>query len=385
MKQPVNALVVRKVADTLLTSVFEQLLEAINILDVAYAWEVRKSPLGLIYKETGTRILFRGADNPKKIKSIKTSNYPIAILWIEELDEFKNEEEVDVIVNSVLRAELDEGSQYTIFFSYNPPKRKQSWVNRLYNSQFVSDSVFVHHSTYLDNPYVSKDFITKAEEVRELNEHRYRWIFMGEPIGGGVVPFNNLVFRSISDEELKQYDNIKPGLDWGYAADAYAYVRWHYDKLRQKIYAIDEDYGIKKSNKEAAEWIVDKRYARDTIIADSAEPKSIADVGSYGISIRGAKKGPGSVESGEKWLDELVEIVIDYNRTPNIAREFETIDYQTDRYGNVRSRLEEFDNHTIDATRYAFEEEVGKSNMGKKKSMYKGFGGAGAPEADEWQ
>ena len=126
MQFPVNALVVRKVANTLTESVFEQLQWAIDYLEVTPYWKAQKSPLSLTYIPTGNKVIFRGADEPQKIKSIKTSKFPIAILWIEELAEFKNEDEVDTIVNSVLRAELPEGLKYTIFYSYNPPKRSIS-------------------------------------------------------------------------------------------------------------------------------------------------------------------------------------------------------------------------------------------------------------------
>ncbi|MEJ7276763.1 phage terminase large subunit, partial [Staphylococcus epidermidis] len=82
-----------------------------------------------------------------------------SIMWIEELAEFKTEDEVTTITNSMLRGELDDGLFYKFFFSYNPPKRKQSWVNKKYETSFQPDNTFVHHSTYLDNPFISKQFI----------------------------------------------------------------------------------------------------------------------------------------------------------------------------------------------------------------------------------
>lgn len=148
-----------------------------------------------------------------------------------------------------------------------------------------------------------------------------------------------------------------------YAADPFSFVRWHYDKTRRKLYAIAEYYGVKLSNREVAEWIKNKGYNDTRIIADSSEPKSVAELKTYGIKITGAKKGPGSVEYGEKWLDDLDEIIIDYQRTPNIAREFENIDYQVDKDGNLKSKLEDKDNHTIDATRYACEDDMKNSKL----------------------
>lgn len=358
MKYPVTCLCIRKVGNTLAESVFEQLKEAIDILGVGHVWKVQKSPLQLVYIPRGNKFIFRGADDPAKIKSIKMSKFPIAFVWFEELAEFKTEDEVSTIVNSVLRAELPPGLSYKVIYSYNPPKRKQSWVNKKFETQFIPNNTYVHHSTYLDNPHISKAFIEEAEEVKKKNEFKYRWEYLGEPIGSGVVPFSNLVFKEITDSEINSFDNIRQGNDWGYATDPLAFVRLHYDKTRKRIYFVDEFYGVKKSNKELADWIIRKEYQYDMTICDSAEPKSVDELKSYDITAKGAKKGPGSVEYGEKWLDDLEEIVIDVKRTPNVAKEFENIDYQVDKDGNPKAKLEDKDNHTIDATRYALEDDM---------------------------
>ena len=355
MKYPVTCLCIRKVGNTLAESVFEQLKEAIEILNVGHVWKVQKSPLQLIYIPRGNKFIFRGADDPAKIKSIKMSKYPIAFVWFEELAEFKTEEEVSTIVNSVLRAELPPGLSYKVIYSYNPPKRKQSWVNKKFETQFISNNTYIHHSTYLDNPHISKAFIEEAEEVKKKNEFKYRWEYLGEPIGSGVVPFSNLEFRTITDEEIASFDNIRQGNDFGYATDPMAFVRLHYDKKKRIIYFIDEIYGVKMSIRELASKIKSKGYDDFHVTCDSAEPRSIAELRELGIKALKAKKGPGSIEFGENWLDDLEAIVIDVKRTPNVAREFENIDYQTDKDGNIRPKLEDKDNHSIDSTRYALE------------------------------
>ena len=362
IKYPITALCVRKVKDTLSESVYEQLKECINILGVEQYFDFRVSPLQIIYKPRGNKIIFRGADDPQKIKSLKVAKFPVADLWIEELAEFKNEDEITTIEQSVLRAELPKGLYYSFFYFYNPPKRKQSWVNKKFNISVKPANTYIHHSTYLDNPHISKETVSEADEMKEKNPLKYRWIFLGEPIGSGVVPFSNLVFRKITDEEVVSFDNIRQGNDWGYATDPLAFVRLHYDKTRRKIYFIDEIYGVKLFNRELADRLKKKGYDKMLTIADSAEPKSISEMKcEYDCNFKGAKKGPGSVEYGENWLDDLEEIVIDVNRTPNVAREFESIDYQTDRDGNAKAKLEDKDNHTIDATRYALENDMKKS------------------------
>lgn len=355
MKYPVTCLCIRKVGNTLTESVFEQLKEAIDILNVGHVWKIQKSPLQLIYIPRGNKFIFRGADDPAKIKSIKMSKFPIAFVWFEELAEFKTEDEVSTIVNSVLRAELPPGLSYKVIYSYNPPKRKQSWVNKKFETQFIPDNTYIHHSTYLDNPHISKAFIEEANEVKKKNEFKYRWEYLGEPIGSGVVPFSNLVFRTITDEEIASFDNIRQGNDFGYATDPMAFVRLHYDKKKRIIYFIDEIYGVKMSIRELAAKIKEKGYNDLPITCDSAEPRSIAELREHGIKALKAKKGPGSIEFGENWLDDLEAIVIDNKRTPNVAKEYENIDYQTDKDGNIRPKLEDKDNHSIDATRYALE------------------------------
>jgi PBSX family phage terminase large subunit len=356
IKNPVNGLAVRKHATYLRESVFTQFKWAAKLLGVYEHFNFQVSPMQIIYRPRGNKILFAGADDPQKIKSLATEEYPYTWLWIEELAEFRTEDDVEVIEDSIVREET--GFDYKIFYSYNPPKRKTNWCNKKFNSVTLPDIYFVHHSDYRNNSYIAQQTLRKIEILKKENKRKYRYTWLGEPIGSGVVPFNNIVFREITDKEIKSFDNINQGIDWGYGADPFAFVRWHYDATRRKLYAIADKEEVKLSNREAAKWIKDNNFNDFMIIADSAEPKSIAEMKFYNIKIKGAKKGPGSVEYGEKWLDDLNAIVIDPKRTPNIAREFENIDYETDRDGNVKNKLVDKNNHTIDGTRYANEDEM---------------------------
>lgn len=361
---------IRKVGDKLEKSVFEQLRWAIKHMGVEDYFTIKKSPMEIIYKERGNKFIFSGLDDPEKLKSIKTADFPIAIYWIEELAEHKEEKDVEMLINSVLRGELQEIEietldgrkikkklKYRGIFSYNPPKFKLSWVNKKYSFTTVEANTYVHTSTYLDNPYISEEFKRNAENCRKTNLIKYRHEYLGEPVGNGLIPFPNLEIREIKDEELEILDTFKNGLDWGYGADPLAFVRWAWDRKKRIIYAVDEYYGLQISNRKIAEYITSNNYD-EVVTCDSAEPKSIDELIDNDVVAWAAKKGKGSVEYGEKWLADLDKIVIDPARTPNIAKEFETIDYAVDRNGNPISRLEDKGNHTIDATRYAFEEDM---------------------------
>ncbi|WP_211329346.1 PBSX family phage terminase large subunit [Ammoniphilus oxalaticus] len=362
MRYPVNAVGIRKVDNSIELSIFEQIKWAISEQGVSHLFRINKSPMRVTYIPRGNYMVFRGAMNPERIKSLKSANFPFAIAWIEELAEFKTEEEVTTITNSLLRGDLGNGLFYKFFFSYNPPKRRQSWVNKKYESSFQPDNTFVHHSTYQDNPFISKQFIEEAEAAKVRNPKRYEWEYEGRAIGSGVVPFDNLQVGAgcITDEMIAGFDNIRQGVDFGYGPDPLAFVRWHYDKRRNGIYAIDELYGQKISSRTLANWMRSKGYETRETTADSAEPRTIDELRlEHGIRrITGAKKGPDSVQYGEEWLGDLDFICIDPQRTPNIAKEFENIDYQTDRDGNPLPRLEDKENHAIDSTRYAFERDM---------------------------
>ena len=91
------------------------------------------------------------------------------------------------------------------------------------------------------------------------------------------------------------------------------------------------------------------------LILDSSENKSIGDYREYGSNIRGAIKGPGSVEYSMKWLSTLNKIVIDPIRCPKTAEEFESYELEKDKDGNVITGYPDKNNHHIDAVRYALE------------------------------
>ena len=98
-----NAIAMRKVGRFLDESVFQQLIWAINVLGVADKWKIRYSPLGLTYTPFGNRIIFRGADDPQKIKSVKLANGYFKYIWFEERAEFDGEEEERTILQSLMR------------------------------------------------------------------------------------------------------------------------------------------------------------------------------------------------------------------------------------------------------------------------------------------
>lgn len=362
-----NAVVLRKVADTLKTSVFSTILWALDMLGVSEYWEAKSSPMSITYLPTGQQILFRGCDDPRKLKSIKFTKGYCKYIWYEELDEFYGMEEIRNINQSLMRG----GSHIKVFFSYNPPKVISNWTNE--EALVETEGRMVHHSTYLDVPkeWVAEDFLVEAEHLKKVNELYYRNEYLGEPTGTGGQVFENLTFRDITDEEIKTYDRIVDGVDFGYAIDPSVYLQAYYDKHRRKVFIFNELYKSGLSNNQLANAIRERKIGNSFIVCDSAEPKSIAELQSLGLRVKGAKKGPDSIEYGIKFLQKLSEIVIDSKRCPNTAREFRGYEYEQDKNGNFKSNYPDKDNHSIDSLRYAMEDYTIANNwqMSNRKVM----------------
>ena len=347
-----HALVLRKVANTIRDSVYAQYIWAIGELGMAAYWEAKVSPMELIYKPTGQKIMFRGADDPMKIKSIKVPFGYIAVTHFEEKDQFAGRAEIRNILQSTMRG----GSKYWNFESYNPPISRDNWANK--DSLEERSDRLCHKSTYLEAPqeWLGEQFIAEAEHLKETNERAYQHEYLGIPTGNGGSVFENLELREITDDEISTFDRIYNGVDWGFFPDPWAFNRCYYDSARRKLYIFSEKTANKKRNEETAQMLLDDGFTReDLITADSAEPKSVADYQKYGLRCVMARKGPGSVERSMQWLQRLESIVIDSKRCPNTAAEFIGYEYERNREGEIISGYPDANNHHIDAVRYSTE------------------------------
>lgn len=360
-----NAIVYRKVGATIKDSVFAQIVWAIDVLRLSALFDFRVSPYEIILRRTGQRILFRGADDPTKSKSIKLRHGYFKYLWFEELTEFRGMEDIRIIKQSVFR-----GVKKAItFYSYNPPKTSHNWVNE--EALKPINGRIVHHSTYLDVPHdwLQDAFFAEAEAVKATNERAYQNEYLGEVTGTGGQVFDNLELREISDAEIEAFGTFYNGLDFGFAVDPDAASRWAYDRRTRRLYAIAEYYGSHTS----IDTLADKVLAlagREIVRCDSADPRMIAELKRRGVTAIGVRKGPGSVEHGMRWLEDLGQIVVDPRRTPNIAREFQKYEYLQDKNGNFLPAYPDKDNHSIDASRYALEPEIGRRVAVTRSDIY---------------
>ena len=300
MRDPrAGAIIYRKVADTLRDSVYAQMLWALDRLGLAGQWQARLSPMELARRETGQRILFRGADDPQKSKGVRLRDGYFRYLWFEELSEFDGIDAIRTIKASILRAS-GEGPQArtSVLCTYNPPVSPWHWVNR--EACAPPAGRLQHHSDYRDMPaqWLGDSFLAEADALRAQNLRAWRHMYLGEVTGTGGQVFENVRLRPIRREEWEGLPTYS-GMDFGFATDPDAFVRCAFDKKRRVLYVVDEFAALGLLIERLAKE-VRARAGNDVITCDSAEPRSIAGLRACGLRVTAARKGP---DSSVSWVE----------------------------------------------------------------------------------
>lgn len=363
-----NAVIFRRFENEIRDSVFAQLQWAINILGMDELWRAYTSPFRLVYEPTGQMILFKGADNPKKLKSLKLAKGYLKFGWFEEVDQFSGMDEVRNIQQSIFRG----GNQKQVaLFSYNPPKSSRSWINE--EVKQPKPGRIVHSSTFLTVPpaWLGKTFLEHAEHLKTVNEDAYKHEYLGEETGTGLEVFTNVTIRKITNKQTHYFDNRHQGLDFGYAADPLCFIQGHFDSKKRCLWIFFELQGTKITNSSFADRLSEDRRT-DITMADSSEPKSIDELrDEHDVNVMAVDKWPGSVEHGIKYLQDLEEIIIDAQRCPLAAKEFINYALNTTRQGEVISKYPDRGNHSIDAVRYMMSQVIKQAKIDKRKGGHK--------------
>ena len=318
-----NAIIFRAVGETLRDSVYAQILWSIDQLGATDLWECTVKPMQCKFLPTGAVILFRGLDDPRKLKSIKPRQGYFRFIWFEEFCELPGEGFARSVVQSVMRGK---GPKPIIFRSFNPPISANNWANQAIAKP--DKRALTVHTNYTMVPpeWLGEAFLEEAEQLKKVNPRAFEHEYMGAAIGSGAEVFPNLEIREITKAEIDNMEYIYQGVDFGFAADPACFIRMAYDRKHETIYLLDEIYKRNLSNKALADEIKERRYQEWEVICDCAEPKSVADLRDNGLRARSCYKAPGCAEYRIKWLQHR-KIVIDPRRTPNAHREFVNYSY----------------------------------------------------------
>lgn len=341
--KPRKILVLRKVGSTVRDSVFADVQAALSYFGVFNLCKVNMSAfrIGL---PNGAEFIFKGMDNPEKIKSIKD----VSDVVMEEASEFT----LDDYTQLTLRLRDKAHKQKQIYLMFNPVS-KANWV---YNAFFVKSpkNTVVYQTTYKDNRFL--DDLTKEniEELANRNEAYYKIYALGEFATLDKLVFPKYEKRLLNKDELKQLPSFF-GLDFGFTNDPTAFMHVKIDRENKRLYILEEYVKKGLLNNQIAEAITSLGYSKEVIMADSAEQKSIAELQTLGLRRAiPVDKGKGSVLQGIQFLQQF-DIIVD-ERCVKTIEELENYTWQKDKHTNeyINKPCDSY-NHCIDAIRYALQ------------------------------
>ena len=337
-----NYLIVRKTANTLKRSVFNEISKAISKFRLHDYFNINKSDL-VITCCNGYQILFGGLDDTEKIKSVTPAKGVLTDIWVEEATE-ADEQDINQL-NKRLRGITSYNKRLVLSFN---PVLQTHWLYKRYyygwddsKQYFYDDELSILKTTYKDNEFLTQQDRFDLENEKDL--YFYNVYTLGNWGTLGDVIFKNWRVEDLS--EIKNtFDNIKCGLDFGFAKDPSALVVIHYDKKRKIIYVLDEIYLTDLTNDILADMIKPK-IERSVVICDCSEPKSIAELNNHGVYAIGAKKGKDSVDYGIKFLQKH-EIIVDVSCI-NFKNEISQYQWKKDKNGNTLPIPIDRNNHCL--------------------------------------
>lgn len=380
MRDPkANGIVFRKVGDTIKDSVLSTLEWAIEKCNVAHLWRVTSSPARMVYKPTGQQILFKGLDNPLKIKSIKVKRGYLKYHWYEEAAEFAGPAELRSVRQSVARG----GKLFVEFVTFNPPPDPNHWINK--EALLTKKGRIVHHSDYTKVPpeWLGPIFLEDAEWLKENNPIAYQNEYLGIAVGTSEAIIFAGHYRVAEFTPKPEWDGPYFGGDFGFAKDPATLVKvWieEFDtgkkrtdpetrelvpRMAERLYIEYAAFGKAVELDDYPEFYDEVPGSRDhRIKADSSAPATISHIRRKGFDIRGAEKWPGSIEEGITVLLGFAEIVI-HTRCTHMQEEARLYSYKIDRLTKeVLADIVDKFNHGWDAVRYALDKYIKRKSMG---------------------
>lgn len=349
-----NYLCVRRYANTLRDSIYSDTLWAISQFGLEDEFKCVESPMRIIYKKTGQVILFRGLDDGKKITSIGVSKGVLNFVDIEEAYEI-SEKDFEKLEMSI-RGQVPDGyfKQITLIFN---PWSELSWLKaRFFDTP--KDNVFTCTTTFRCNEWLDESDKEIFEDMRNNNPRRFHIEGDGEwGVAEGLV-YENWEEKPFSVQAVSAVDGVKSifGLDFGYTNDPTALFCGLVSHEQKTIWVFDELYKKALTNRMIYEEVSRMGYAKELIIADSAEPKSIDELKEFGLRrIKAANKGKDSINNGIQKIQDYHIII--HPRCVNFLKEINLYSWAKDKLTNkTTNKPEDANNHLMDAMRYAMEE-----------------------------
>lgn len=340
-------------------SVYNQFMKTIIRHGRLDDWDFTVSPMCAKYKKTGQMVIFVGADKPISLKSYNLSFGYVKLLIHEECDEMAGIEQMDNIEDTFLRSNTP-ALDIKVF---NPPKSANNFMNEYAASKESDPQTYICHSYYYNVPieWLGKRFFERADWFKQNKPKYYANNYLGEVTGTGGSIFENLELRTITDDEIAAMPYFYHGLDFGYEHPQ-AFIKAYYDNDSDILYPVEEVYSKHCKNSTFARKI--KQYKNVEIIADSARPDNISEMNDWGFDVTGAVKRWGTNKGRDycwEWLQQTTKIVIDRNRTPNLANEMTKLEFELLKDGSFSSEYPKVGEDCVMALIYALNRVIKES------------------------
>ena len=342
MKYPdANLLVVRKTERSLKDSCYADLVWAMEKLGVRDEFHCTTSPLSITYKPTGQQVLFRGVMESMRLTSIAVSRGSLCWMWVEEAYEISDEAEFQTLDESIRGGEVFR--QITLTFN---PWSETHWLKKRFFDT-PDPEVLAMTVNYTVNEWLDESDHAMFETMKTRDPRRYRVAGLGEwGVCDGLV-YTDWEERAFEIDRLRRTTRAVFGLDFGYTTDPAALVCVLADEAARTLYIFDELYAKGLTNRVLAERITAMGLSKERIIADSAEPKSIAELREWGLNrVTPARKGQDSVRAGIRFLQDWHIVV--HPRCTSFLGEISRFAVTEDGTSG--------DDHLMDALRYAAED-----------------------------
>ena len=345
LKEKRTILLMRKETNKLRDSVWKELMVAIDDFNMRRFFEINKSELRVTCMINGTEFKCLGLDEPEKIKGF----VDISDVFMDEVTAF-TPDDVELIDGTLRSRKYNLPLQ--MYFSMNPIS-KTNFVYKFFgfDTGITPDDTFILHSTYLDNPFLDENYKNRMEALKKRNYNRWKIEALGE-----FCTLDKLVYYNWKVEDFdhsKIQGKLLVGLDFGFVNDPSALVA---SICKDKnIYIFKEWGATNKTNDEIAEIIKQLGFAKSTIIADSAEQKSIEELRRKNIyAIKPSTKGPDSIIHGIQRVQQY-NLIVHPSCTETII-ELENYSWEKDKKtGEYINKPQDLFNHYLDALRYSLQ------------------------------
>lgn len=352
-----KCLVVRKVSNTLRDSCFALVKSILSDWQLYEQCKVNKTDL-TIELPNGSHFIFKGMDDPEKIKSIANID-DIVVEECTEVDEFDFDQ---------LSLRLRSRNPYNQVHCMFNPVSKENWVYKRWFKEgaiYNKENTVILHTTYKNNKFLPKEYIDNLLDMERTNPAYFRIYALGEFATLDKLIYTNWKVENFDYRQiLKEVKGSKAifSLDFGFTNDPTAFVCSILDEINKKIWIFDgfEEKGL--LNDEIATRIIEMGYRKEVITCDSAEPKSIEELKRNGLDrVRGATKGKDSIINGINLLQQY-EIIILPSLTW-IIEEFKNYTWKKGKDGEyVNTPIDKY-NHSLDSLRYGITTEIGTKKI----------------------